>query len=322
MKAIRVHKLGGPEVLQFEEIAEPQPGPGQVAVKVEAIGVNFIDTYLRSGQYKMALPGTLGREAAGTVIALGEGVANLRVGERVAGADVPAAYAEVVVAPADRLVPLPPGLDVRHAAAVMLQGMTAHYLAVSTYPLREGETCLVHAAAGGVGLSLCQIARMRGARVIATVSSEEKAARATEAGANDVIRYDQVDFAAALKKLTEGRGVDVVYDSVGRDTFDRSLLSLRRRGMLVLYGQSSGAVPPLDPQRLAMAGSAFLTRATLADYIATREDLLGRAADLFEWIASGKLSVRIGLELPLADAAEAHRRLEGRLTTGKVLLIP
>jgi NADPH2:quinone reductase len=321
MKAIRVHEVGGPDVLQYEEIPLPSPGPGQAVVKVEAIGLNFIDCYLRSGLYKTALPFTPGMEAAGTVTATAPGVTEVRTGDRVAYAPHIGAYAEYAAVPAERLVKLPAGMDSHSAAATMLQGMTAHYLAISTHPLKKGDTALVHAAAGGVGLLLIQIAKMRGARVFGTVSTEEKAALAKEAGADEVILYTEKDFEAEVMRLTSGKGVNVVYDSVAKTTFDKSLNCVGMRGVLALFGQSSGPVPPLDPARLAK-NAIFLTRPGLGQYTATRAELLQRAGDLFDWIASGKLKLRISRTLPLKDAAEAHRLLEGRKTTGKVLLTP
>jgi NADPH2:quinone reductase len=323
MKAIRVHTLGGPEALQFEDIPEPQPKEGEAVVRIEAAGLNFIDCYFRTGLYKgAALPFTLGQEAAGTVTAVGAGVTEVAVGDRVAYAGVQGAYAELAAVPAARLVKLPAGVSTRQGAAAMLQGLTAHYLACSTFSLKEGDVCLVHAAAGGVGQLLCQVAKIRGARVLGTVSTEEKAALARAAGADEVIRYDQVDFAAEVKRLTGGHGVQVVYDGVGRATFDKGLDSLARRGMMVLFGASSGPVPPFDLSILNPKGSLYVTRPSLGHYIATTEELQRRAEDMLGWIAEGKLKVNIGLELPLAQAAEAHRALEGRRTTGKVLLIP
>jgi NADPH2:quinone reductase len=321
MKAVRVHEVGGPDVLRYEEIPLPSPGPGQALVKVEAIGLNFIDCYFRAGLYKAALPFIPGMEAAGTVTATAPDVTEVRIGDRVAYAPHIGAYAEYAAVPADRLVKLPAGLDSRSGAAAMLQGMTAHYLATSTYPLKKGDTALVHAAAGGVGLLLIQIAKMRGARVFGTVSTKEKAALAKEAGADEVILYTEQDFEAEVMRLTNGKGVNVVYDSVAKTTFDKSLNCVGVRGVLALFGQSSGPVPPLDPARLAK-NAVFLTRPGLAQYTTTRAELLQRAGDLFDWIASGKLKLRISQTLPLKDAAEAHRLLEGRKTTGKVLLIP
>lgn len=323
MKAIRVHEVGGPEALRFEDMPDPIPGEGQALVRIEAIGVNFIDVYHRTGLYKVAAhPFTPGQEAAGTVEAVGPGVNGIAAGDRVAYAGVMGTYAEKAAVPADRLVRLPDGLSAKDGATAMLQGMTAHFLAVSTYPLKPGDTCLVHAAAGGVGQLLCQIAKLRGARVLATTSSEEKARLARAAGADEVILYTEKDFAAEVKRLTGGQGVQVVYDSVGRTTFDKSLDSLARRGMLVLFGQSSGTVPPLDPTVLNAKGSVYLTRPSLFHYIATNEELATRAGDVLGWIAAGTLKLSIGLELPLAEAAEAHRALEGRRTTGKVILVP
>jgi len=322
MKAIRVHAPGGPDALRYEEIERLAPGPGQVLVKIEAAGVNFIDIYQRTGHYKVPLPVTLGQEAAGTVSAVGPGVAAPKVGERVAYASLLGAYAEYAVVPADRVVVLPDGVSSKQGAAVMLQGMTAHYLATSTYALKPGDACLVHAAAGGVGLLLCQIAKLRGARVLGTVSTREKAALARGAGADDVILYTEQDFETEAKRLTNGAGLQVIYDSVGKTTFEKGLGCLALRGMMVLYGQSSGPVGPFDPQVLNQKGSLFLTRPTLAHYIATRAELLARAGEVLGWIKSGKLTVRIERELPLAQAGEAHQLLQGRKTTGKVLLIP
>jgi NADPH2:quinone reductase len=324
MKAVRVHQVGGPEALVYEDVDDPRPGPGQAVVRIEAAGLNFIDVYHRTGFYKLPTPPpfTLGQEAAGTVTAVGDGVTEPAVGDRVAYCGVQGSYAELAAVPAARLVKLPDGVSTRQGAAVMLQGMTAHYLACTTWPLRPGDSCLVHACAGGVGQLLCQIAKLRGAHVFATVSTEEKAQLARECGADEVILYTRQDFEAEVKRATAGRGVQVVYDGVGRTTFDKSLACLVPRGLMALFGQSSGAVPPIDPGRLAAHGSLFLTRPTLFHYIATRDELTARAGDLFGWLAAGKLQLRIGAELPLRDAAEAHRALEGRQTTGKVLLIP
>lgn len=322
MQAVRVHEFGGPEVLRFEEVDTPEPGAGQARVRVEAVGVNFIDIYHRTGLYKNALPLGLGQEAAGVVEAVGPGVTGVRAGDRVAWKDQFGSYATEAVVPTEKLVPVPDGVSAQDAAAVMLQGMTAHYLTHSTYPLKAGDTCLVHAAAGGVGLLLCQIAKLRGARVIGTASTEEKARLAREAGADEVILYSQEDFAAAAKRENGGAGVEVVYDGVGKDTFDRSLDSLRPRGYMVLFGQASGPVPPFDPQILNAKGSLFLTRPTLGFYTLTREELLWRAGALFGWIAEGRLRLRVGQTYPLADAAQAHRDLAARKTTGKVLLLP
>jgi NADPH:quinone reductase len=322
MKATRIHTSGGPEVLSYEEVALAEPGAGQARVKIEAIGVNYTDTYQRSGLYPVQLPITLGQEAAGVVEAVGPGVTDVQVGERVAYAGQLGTYAEAAIVAASALVPVPDGVETRTAAAVMLQGITAHYLAMSTYPLKKGETALVHAAAGGVGLLLVQIAKRQGARVIGTVSTEEKARLAREAGADEIIFYTQTDFAQETRRLTNGAGVHVVYDSVGKTTFEGSLDSLRLRGYLVLFGQSSGPVPPFDPQVLNRKGSLFLTRPSLGHYIATREELLWRSGDLFRWIKNGELKVRIDRTFPLSAAAEAHRYMEGRQTRGKVLLIP
>lgn len=323
MKAIRVHAPGGPEVLRFEDVPDPVAAEGQAVVRIEAVGVNFIDVYHRTGLYKVpSLPFTLGQEAAGTVEAVGPGVTGLAPGDRMAYTGPMGSYAEKAAVPADRLVKLPEGLSARDGAAAMLQGMTAHYLACSTYPLKAGDACLVHAGAGGVGLLLIQIAKLRGARVFSTTSTEEKAALAREAGADEVILYKDQDFAAEVRRLTDGRGVQVVYDSVGRTTFEKSLDSLARRGMMVLFGQSSGPVPPFDPAVLNAKGSIYLTRPSLFHYIAEREELASRAGDVLGWIREGRLKLRIGLELPLGEAAEAHRALEGRTTTGKVLLLP
>jgi NADPH2:quinone reductase len=322
MKAIRVHQYGGPEALRYEEAPLPEPGAGEARVKIEAAGVNFIDVYRRTGKYPAQLPITLGEEGAGVVDAVGPGVSDVKPGHRVAYAMQQGAYAEYAVVPASKLVLSPHNVDTRQAAAVMLQGMTAHYLCYSTYPLQPGDTALIHAAAGGVGLLLVQVAKRCGVRVIGTVSTEEKARLVREAGADEVILYTQVDFEAETRRLTAGQGVDVVYDSVGKTTFDKSLNCLKPRGYLVLFGQSSGPVPPLDPQVLNAKGSLFLTRPYLGHYIADREELLERSGDLFQWMASGELQVRIDQAFPLAEAAEAHRYLEGRKTKGKLLLIP
>ncbi|HST57636.1 MAG TPA: quinone oxidoreductase [Longimicrobium sp.] len=320
MRAVRVHAHGGAEAMRMEEVPVPRPGAGEALVRLEAAGVNFIDVYKRMGLYKVPLPATPGEEGAGTVAAVGEGVADVRVGDRVAWAGVGGAYAEYAVVPAAKLVPLPEGVSATLGAAVMLQGMTAHYLAASTYPLRVGDRCLVHAAAGGVGLLLVQIAKRRGAHVIATAGSDEKAELARGAGADHVIVYTREDFVAETRRWTGGAGLQVIYDSVGKTTFLPGLDLLAPRGMMVLFGQSSGPVEPMDPQLLNQKGSLFLTRPKLGDYILTRDELLWRAGELFAWIAAGELSVRVGAEFPLAEAAEAHRALEGRRTTGKVLL--
>lgn len=322
MRAIRISENGGPDVLVATEVGDPRPGPGEALVRVEAAGVNFIDVYQREGRYPIPLPGTPGLEGAGTVVEVGEGVTDLATGDRVAWASQLGSYAELVAAKAPALVKIPEGIDTRSAAAAMLQGMTAHYLSQTCYPLKAGDTCLVHAAAGGVGLLLTQMAKRAGARVIGTVSTEEKAALSREAGADDVILYTEVDFEAEVKRLTDGEGVEVVYDSVGRTTFDKSLNCLGPLGYLVLFGASSGPVPPFDPILLSQKGSLFLTRPTLGHYTATRDALLARAADVLGWIASGELRLRIEHTYPLERAADAHRDLEGRKTTGKLLLVP
>jgi NADPH2:quinone reductase len=322
MKAIRIHASGGPEVMKLEDMPEPQPKAGEAIVKLDAAGLNFIDVYQRSGLYKLELPLTLGLEAAGTVTAVAPGVTEVKVGDKVAYTGVPGAYAQYAAVPAARLVALPQGVSTKQGAAIMLQGMTAHYLACTTYPLKKGDTCLVHAAAGGVGLLLCQIARLRGAKVIGTVSTDEKAKLAREAGADETILYTRQDFAAEVKRITGGKGLQVVYDSVGKDTWEGSLNCLAPRGLIALYGQSSGPIGMIDPQILNTKGSLFLTRPSLNAYIGTREELQQRAGELFGWIRDGKLKLRMEFEFPLKDVAEAHRALEGRKTTGKVLLIP
>ena len=322
MKAIRVHENGGPEVLKFEEVPAPQPGPGEVLLKVAAAGVNFIDIYYRLGQYKVEMPYTPGDEASGTVEAVGEGVTEFKPGDRVAHCQKMGSYAEYQVVPASRLVPVPEGVDLKQAAAVLLQGITAHYLSHSTYPIQAGETVLVHAGAGGVGQLLIQMAKMRGATVITTVSTAEKAALAQAAGADHVINYTETDFEEETIRLAGGKKLPVVYDSVGKDTFDKSLNCLRPRGYMVLFGASSGPVPPFDPQVLNRKGSLYLTRPTMGHYIATREELLQRTNDIFSWMAAGKLKVKYDHAYPLAEAAQAHTDLKARKTTGKVLLIP
>jgi NADPH2:quinone reductase len=322
VKTIRVHSIGGPETLKFEDIPDPVPAAGQALVQVEAAGVNFIDVYQRTGLYKVPLPFTLGQEGAGTVVSVGEGVTSVKPGDRVAWTSVLGSYAEKALVPANRLVPLPPGVTSKQGAAIMLQGSTAHYLATDTYPLKPGDTCVVHAGAGGVGLLLTQIAKLRGAYVITCVSTPEKAALSRDAGADEVVVGTHEDFDVVAKAATGGKGVQVVYDSVGKTTFDRSLKALAPRGLLALFGQSSGPVGPIDPQSLAAGGSLFLTRPTLGHYIATDEELRRRTAELFDWIATGKLRLRIEHEYPLREAAEAHRALEARRTTGKVILIP
>jgi len=323
MKAIRIHRVGGPEVLELEDVPDPQPGEGQAIVRVEAAGVNYVDVYFRTGLYKApALPFVPGQEAAGTVVATGPGVSGISVGDRVAYVALPGAYAELAAVPAARLVKLPGDVTPRQAAAAMLQGITAHFLATSTYPLQPGDVCIVHAAAGGVGQLLCQIARLRGARVFGTVSTEEKARIAREAGADEVILYSQQDFSAEARRLNGGKGVQVIYDGVGKATFEKGLDTLAPRGLMVLFGQASGPVPPFDPSILNQKGSLYLTRPSMGHYIADRDELIWRAGEVLGWIAGGKLRLSIDRELPLARAADAHRALEGRETTGKVLLIP
>ena len=323
MRAIRVHQYGGPEVLSYEEIPTPQPGAGEALVKITAIGLNFIDVYHRTGRYPGALPFTLGVEAAGAVEAVAPDVAEGNVGDRVAYySPVLGAYAGYATVKAANLVPVPDSVDDRKAMAAMVQGMTAHYLAFDTYPVQKGDTVLVHAAAGGMGLLLTQVAKRLGARVLATVSTEAKAQLAREAGADEVILYSQADFEAEVKRLTEGKGVACVYDSVGKTTFEKSLNCLRPRGYLVLCGSSSGPAPSIDPITLMNKGSLFLTRPTIGHYNPDRASLLKRANEVFNWIASGELKIRIERTYPLAEAAQAHRDLEARLTTGKVVLIP
>jgi NADPH2:quinone reductase len=322
VQAIRIHEPGGPEALRLEDVSEPTPGAGEALVKIAAAGVNYIDVYFRTGLYPYPLPGTLGLEAAGTIVAVGPDVTGVRTGDRVAYTGVPGAYAEMAVVPADRLVKLPDGVSFRDGAAAMLQGMTAHYLAISTYPLHAGDTCLIHAAAGGVGLLLCQIANMRGATVIGTASTEAKAALARDAGADHVILYGDQDFVAETRRLTGGAGVHVVYDGVGVSTFMKGFDCLRPRGMMVLFGQASGAVPPFDLSLLNLKGSLYVTRPGLPAYTASRAELVARASDVLGWIAAGTLRLRVEHEFPLRDAAAAHRALEGRRTTGKVILVP
>jgi NADPH2:quinone reductase len=322
MKAIRVHEKGGADVLRYEDVADPVPATGGLLVEVEAIGINFIDIYFRQGLYQASLPLTLGSEAAGVVRALGAGVDGFKVGDRVVSQSVRGSYAERAVVPAATAIRIPEGIPTKLAAAMWLQGLTAHYLTTSLFPLESGHRALVHAAAGGVGLLLCQMAKRRGAFVIGTASTEAKRALAHDAGADEMIDYTSLDFAAETRRITGGAGVHVVYDSVGKSTFDRSLDCLMLRGIMVLFGQSSGPVPPLDPQILNRKGSLFLTRPKLDNYIATRSELETRSKDLFDWVNRGLLHVQIGAEFPLARAADAHRALEGRKTTGKVLLIP
>lgn len=322
MKAIRIHTPGGPEKLALEEIPDPEPKSEQVRIKLDAVGVNFIDVYHRTGLYKMPLPFTPGMEGAGVVDKIGERVIDWMPGDRVAWAMTFGGYAEYAVIPESKLVRVPDGVNTRTAAALMLQGMTAHYLTRSTFPLKAGQTALVHAAAGGAGLLVTQLAKAAGARVIATVSTEEKAALAREAGADEVVLYTTADFETETKRITGGKGVDVVYDSVGATTFEKGLNCLRPRGTMVLFGQSSGPVPPFDPGVLNPKGSLYLTRPSLAHYVLTREELTWRSDELFTAVLDGKLKVTVGREYPLADAAQAHRDLESRKTTGKLLLIP
>jgi NADPH:quinone reductase len=322
MKAVRVHKAGGPEGMVYEDVPDPKAGAGQAVIKIEAIGLNFAEVNQRRNANPTSLPTLIGGEAAGTVVEVGAGVAQFKVGDRVAFNGVPGAYAEMVAAPAARLVRIPDSVTTKQAAAALLQGMTAHYLACSTYPLGANDTCLVHAAAGGVGLLLCQIATQRGARVIGTVSTEEKAKAARGAGASEAILYTQTDFAAEVKQLTDGRGVDVVYDSVGQTTFVKGLDCLRPRGMMVVYGQASGPVPPVDTGLLSSKGCLYLTRVNLGTYTATRQELEERSGDVFHWVGSGQLKVHIFGEYPLAEAAKAQAALEHRETMGKVLLVP
>ena len=321
MKAIQVSQTGGPEVLQYVDVADPNPGPGQALVELQAIGVNYTDVYTRSGMNPPTLPVIPGLEGAGVVAEVGEGVTEVAPGDLVAYASAPQSYAEKVVAPSRRLVKLPDGLDAEAGAAAMLQGMTAHYLCHSAYPLKPGDTALIHAGAGGTGLLLIQMSKSLGARVITTVSTEAKAQLAQEAGADHTILYTKQDFEEEVKRITDGAGVQVVYESVGQATFDKSLACLGRRGYIVAFGNPSGPVPPVNTA-LLNRGSLFLTRPSLMDYTATREELLQRADDILGWIKSGKLKLRIHDRFPLKDAAEAHRQLEGRLTTGKLLLIP
>jgi NADPH:quinone reductase len=322
VKAIRAHSTGGPEVLRYEEVPTPAPGPGQVLVRIAAVGVNFVEVYQRTGLYPVKPPFIPGSEAAGVVDRVGEGVTGVTPGQRVASQSFAGAYAEYALASAERVVVLPDNVPDRVGAAVMLQGLTAHYLAHSTYRLSSGDTCLVHAAAGGTGLLLCQMARHAGARVIGTVSTEQKADLARAAGADEVIRYTTQDFVTETRRLTGGAGVQVVYDSVGKTTFLGSLDCLAHRGTMVLFGQSSGPVDPIDPQLLNRKGSLFLTRPSLPHYVATRSELLERAGAILGWVANDSLQVRIEREFPLASAADAHQELESRRTTGKLLLIP
>jgi len=322
MKAIQIKAPGGPEALELVELPASQPKPNEALVKLSATGVNFIDVYQREGRYKVPLPFVAGQEGAGTVTAVGSEVKSVKPGDRVAWSSVQGSYTEFAVVPADKLVKIPQGVSDQQAAAAMLQGMTAHYLCYSTYPVKAGDTVLVHAAAGGVGLLLVQMCHNLGARVIGTVSTEEKAKLAREAGADEVILYTQSDFETETKRLTDGKGVNVVYDSVGKTTFEKGLNILKPRGMMVLFGGSSGAVPPFDPIVLSTKGSLFVTRPTLGHYTATREELESRASAVFSMISAGKLKLRIEHTYPLAQAQQAHRDLEGRKTTGKLLLLP
>jgi NADPH:quinone reductase len=322
MKLIRVHEPGGPEAMKLEEGEKPSPGPGQALVKIEAVGVNFIDIYFRSGAYKSNLPLTPGQEGAGVVEAVGPDVTDVKAGDRVAWAGPLRSYAEYQVIPAAQLVPTPEGVSSEDAAAAMLQGITAHYLSHSTYPIQQGDVCLIHAAAGGVGQLLCQMAKMRGARVLGTVGSREKAEIAREAGADEVILYEEENFTTRARELTGGKGVQVVYDMVGKTTFEGSLDSLAVRGYMVLVGRASGPAPLLDPQALNAKGGLFVTRPSIAHYTQTREELLWRARDMFDWVGSGKLKLRIEDRIPLAEAPRAHELLAGRRTAGKLLLIP
>ncbi|HZP63752.1 MAG TPA: quinone oxidoreductase [Terriglobales bacterium] len=322
MKAIQVSQPGGPEALQLVDLPVPQPKPNEAVVKISAAGVNFIDVYQREGRYKVPLPFVIGQEGSGVVTAVGAGLKSLRSGDRVAWTGILGSYAEYAAVPADRLVPIPDGVTDEQAAATMLQGMTAHYLSHDTYPLKRGETALVHAAAGGVGLLLVQMAHYIGARVIGTVSTEEKAHLARDAGADEIILYTKQDFETEAKRLTNGKGVDVVYDGVGKTTFEKGLNVLRLRGYMVLFGGASGPVPPFDVIQLSTKGSLFLTRPTLAHYIASTDELRARAKAVFEMIRAGKLKLRIEHTYKLADAQQAHRDLEARKTTGKLLLLP
>jgi NADPH2:quinone reductase len=322
VRAVVVQAPGGPEVLELKDSPEPTPGAGELLVRVAASGVNFIDVYKRTGLYPVPLPFVAGDEGAGTVEVVGEGVSEFAAGDRVAWAQVQGSYAELVAVPAASAVPVPDGVEDRTAAALMLQGMTAHYLTHTTYPVTSGDTVLVHAGAGGVGLLLTQMAKRRGARVITTVSTAGKEELSRGAGADEVIRYTETDFVQEVRRLTDGKGVEVVYDSVGRTTFSAGLDCLRPRGMMVLYGGSSGPVEPFNPMVLNAKGSLFLTRPSLGAYVAQREELLSRAGDVLAWAASGELDVRIGGTYPLADAGRAHGDLEARRTTGKLLLSP
>ena len=322
MHAIQISKVGGPAVLDWTEVPSPIPGPGEVVVRLAAAGLNYIDTYHRRGLYSRDLPFVPGLEGAGTIELLGAGTEGWQVGDRVSWTDIGASYAERVAVPVERAVRVPDNIDLETAAAVMLQGITAHYLATDTFTLGPGHRCLIHAGAGGVGQLLIQIAKLLGAEVVATAGSDEKVTLAAEAGADHVVDYTKVDFAEAVEALVGERAIDVVYDGVGAATFDDSLKVLRRRGLLVTFGNASGPVPPVAPLQLAQGGSLFMTRPTMKDYISTRVELESRVSDLFEWITEGRLQVRVGDHFSLAEAAEAHRALESRATTGKVLLVP
>ena len=322
MQAIQILTTGSADVLTLRDLLTPIPGPGEALIRIEASGVNFIDTYFREGRYPAQLPYTLGQEASGIVVAVAADVTTVKAGDRVAWCLVPGTYAQLAVAPASRLVLIPDGVTFQLAAAAILQGMTAHYLSHSAYPIPSGDEVLIHAGAGGTGLLLIQMAKVRGARVFTTVSTEEKATLARAAGADEIILYTKEDFAAKVKDLTQGRGLPVVYDSVGKSTFEGSLQVLRPRGTLVLFGGASGAVPPFDLIRLSTMGSLYVTRPTLKDYVATRADLEARAKDVFDGVVNGSLKLRLEHTYPLADAAHAHRDLESRKTTGKLILIP
>jgi len=322
MKAVRAQSPGGPEVLRYEDVPRPEPKAGEAVVKIEAAGLNYIDVYYRTGAYKASFPLTLGQEGAGTVAAVGPDVTNVHVGDRVASVAMAGSYAQYAAAPAEKLVALPERISFKQAAAAMLQGMTAQYLTSSTYLIKAGDTCLVHAAAGGVGQLLCQVAKIRGAAVIATAGGQDKTGIALKAGADEVIDYETEDFEEKVKRITGGKGVQVVYDSVGKATFEKGLNCLARRGMMVLFGQSSGGVGPIDPQVLNQRGSVYLTRPSIFHYVALREELLERSSQVLGWIRDGILKLTIFREMPLERAAEAHRMLEARQTAGKVLLIP
>ena len=322
MRAIQILSNGGPEVLTLSDLPDPEPRPGEALIRIEASGVNFIDTYFREGRYPATLPYTLGQEASGTIVAVGPDVPGFAPGQRVAWCGVPGTYATMAVAPASQLIRIPDAITTEQAAAALLQGMTAHYLLHATYVPQFGDYLLIHAGAGGTGLLLIQMARRLGAKIITTVSTEEKAALAREAGAHHVILYTQENVPARVREITHGEGLPVVYDSVGKSTFEQSLQCLCSRGTLVLFGGASGAVPPFDLIRLSQMGSLYVTRPTLRDYVATREDLEQRARDIFRWVADGSLKLRIAHTYPLAEAAQAHRELEARATTGKLLLIP